>query len=300
MTTTQINYFLAVVKYKTFTLAAEELYISQSSLSKQIKSLEEELGCVLFLRESKENTLTDAGKIFFEYAEVFSKNHYDLTNQLKELASHSTKKPIIVGVLPVIYEYNIGHDLALFQRLISSSNVYINLVENTQSRLLNKLHSGKVDAIILRTDNMDLSNYHNIRIIEEDLVVAFPKSYSKLTERDSISIRDLANYPLIAFESSSDLYQTTQRLFKSTGRVPCFSYLYQRHEQILSMVNAQFGATIIPRNLIQTAAYPDICVAPLEGRPTTVTSLIALKSKPMTKELELLFHYFDDADDSDK
>lgn len=295
MTTTQITYFLAVVKFKTFTLAAEELYISQSSLSKQIKSLEEELGCVLFIRENKENSLTDAGRIFLEYAENFSKEHQDLTNHLKELMLHSSKRPITVGVLPVIDEYNIGHDLALFQNLIPSSNIYINLLENTQSKLLADLHSGKVDAIIIRTDNIDLSLYHHVTIKEEDLVVAFSRDCKDLLNKDALTISDIYHYPLISFESSSDLYQTIQRLFKYKGRIARFAYLYQRHQQILSMVNAKFGITIMPERLVNTSAYPNITYVPLQGAPKTVTTLVALKNKPLSKELALLFQYFENA-----
>lgn len=75
MTLSQIMYFLAVVKYKTFTQASDELYISQSSLSKQIKALELELGHTLFNREAKENTLTAEGERFLVYANKFSKDY---------------------------------------------------------------------------------------------------------------------------------------------------------------------------------------------------------------------------------
>lgn len=299
MTSTQISYFLAVVKYKTFTLAAEELYISQSSLSKQIKALEEELGCVLFLRENKENTLTDAGKIFFEYAENFAQEHFNLTKHLNELSLHSTKKPITIGVLPVIYEYNIGHDLALFQTLIASSNVYFNLLENTQAKLVNDLHSGKVDAIIVRTDNLDLNTYKHVKITEENLVVVFPKCFTELIGQEKISLNTLINYPLISFENSSDLFQTIQRIFKCKGRIPRFSYLFQRHEQILSMINAEFGVAILPEYLVNTSAYSNISTAPLETDYKTSTSLVTLKNKPISKELELLFQYFESTNKSD-
>ncbi len=65
MTLSQIMYFLAVVKHKTFTQASDELYISQSSLSKQIKALELELGHTLFIREAKENSLTPRVNAFW-------------------------------------------------------------------------------------------------------------------------------------------------------------------------------------------------------------------------------------------
>ena len=64
----QLKYFVAIVEQGSFWAAALEEYISQSSLSKQIKALENELGVVLFKRSGNKITLTEAGQCFYEYA----------------------------------------------------------------------------------------------------------------------------------------------------------------------------------------------------------------------------------------
>ena len=64
MTIAQIKYFLSVLEHGSFSEAAEEMYISQSSFSKQIKNLETELGVALFLRSNAKVSLTPAGEIF--------------------------------------------------------------------------------------------------------------------------------------------------------------------------------------------------------------------------------------------
>lgn len=298
MTSTQIMYFLAVVKYKTFTLAAEELYISQSSLSKQIKSLEQELGYSLFNREGKENTLTDAGKLFLEYSEKFSKDYSLLLARLGELSQRSSKKALTLGVLPAVSEYNIHNDLALFQTLISSSSIYINLLEGMQEHILNQLHSGKIDSVIIRTDGLDLTNYECVPVLEEELVVIYSEKLADLNQKEYVTIPDLVGYPLITFEVSSALHQTTKQLFKAQGMHPHFLYLYNKHEQILSMVNANFGISIMPINLVSIADYPNIRMAHFADHPTTCLSLVRLKSVPPSKALELLFEYFRSAHSS--
>lgn len=154
------------------------------------------------------------------------------------------------------------------------------------------LHSRKVDAIIIRTDNIDLSNYQSIQIIEEPLVAVLPKKYAEFTNKTSLSLSDLCSLPLITFDTTSDLYQTTQKLFKAKGINPHFSYLYQRHEQILSMINASFGAAIMPKHLVNTKSYPNLQLIPIEGAPNTTTSIVALKDACLSKELKLLFQYF--------
>lgn len=177
MTTNQIMYFLAVVKYKTFTQAAEELYISQSSLSKQIKALEQELDCTLFSRDNKLNTLTAEGEIFLIYAEKFSESYQQLMASLNSLHHKVAKQEITVGVLPVISEYNLHKHIALFQNLISPSDSYVNLIEGTQEGLLNLLHAKKIDSAVIRTDRMDLTDYDYVNILEEELVLVYSDKY---------------------------------------------------------------------------------------------------------------------------
>lgn len=298
MSSTQIMYFLAVVKYKTFTLAAEELYISQSSLSKQIKALEQELGHTLFNREGKENTLTDAGKIFLEYSENFSKAHSHLLSNLNVLSQRSSKKALTLGVLPAVSEYNIHNDLALFQTLISSSSIYINLLEDMQEDLISLLHSGKIDSMIIRTDGLDMSDYEYVPILEEELVVIYSEKLTDLAQKEYVTIPDLVNYSLITFEVSSALHQITKQLFISQGMHPHFLYLYNKHEQILSMVNANFGISVMPANLVPVSDYPNIRIAHFPDHPTTTLSLVRLKDISPSKPLELLFEYFNSAHSS--
>lgn len=156
MTINQIMCFLAVVKYKTFTQASEELYISQSSLSKQIKSLEQELDCPLFFRNNKLTSLTTEGELFLTYAENFSENYHRLMAALNSLRHKESKQAITLGVLPIIGEYNIHKHIALFQNLVSPSDSYINLIEGSQEELLNLLQAKKIDSAIIRTDSIPI------------------------------------------------------------------------------------------------------------------------------------------------
>ena len=64
MTHTQLKSFLVIARYRSFTAAADQLYISQSALSQQMKSLEQELGLTLFDRGSRQLALTEAGRSF--------------------------------------------------------------------------------------------------------------------------------------------------------------------------------------------------------------------------------------------
>ena len=93
MTFEQIKSFLAIVKYNHFTLASQELYISQSSISKHIKSLEKELGVELFNRQHRSVRLTEAGEEFYKFA---SKSMTNYNNILLDMKSFSLQRVYII------------------------------------------------------------------------------------------------------------------------------------------------------------------------------------------------------------
>ena len=112
----QIEYFLAIVKHGGFSKAADAIFISQSSLSKQIKALEEELGTELFNRRVAGNKLTESGELFLRYAVQVTRQHNDLMEALGALQSR-IKATIKLGVLPIMSldEYHFTADIADFQ-----------------------------------------------------------------------------------------------------------------------------------------------------------------------------------------
>ena len=292
MTLSQIMYFLAVVKYKTFTQASDELYISQSSLSKQIKALELELGHTLFNREAKENTLTAEGERFLVYANKFSKDYAAMMSNLNQMNGDSYKSPLVLGVLPIINEYNLNDDIVLFQKLIASSNSYVNLLEREQEELVNMLQFRQIDAAIIRMDSLDLSKYEYTTYMEEQLVIIYPDQMEELN-KEYVTLEELADYPIICFDKSSSLHRTIKHLFHERGLYPKFSYIFKHHEQILSMVNANFGVAVIPGNLVSTSMFPNIRVTHFKKPVTSKICLVRPKNVPITEPLNLLFQYFE-------
>lgn len=87
----QLKYFLTIVKTGSFSEAADEMFISQSSMSKQIKALEHELGIDLFKREHSKIYLTSAGKKFLDYAQNAIKDHNDIRLYLDEFVKKALK-----------------------------------------------------------------------------------------------------------------------------------------------------------------------------------------------------------------
>ena len=101
-----IHYFLTLEKHLNFTLAAEECFISQSSLSKHIKKLEIDLGVQLFIRDRRSVQITPEGKTFLKYAQdiytTYREMQSDLCNKLPD-----KQKIIRVSSIPIITQYQL-------------------------------------------------------------------------------------------------------------------------------------------------------------------------------------------------
>lgn len=74
----QLNYFVQIAKYGSYSLASQKLYISQPALSKVIKNMEEEMGFTFFYTYQRKQKLTDAGQAFYEKAVRLLDNYNDL------------------------------------------------------------------------------------------------------------------------------------------------------------------------------------------------------------------------------
>ena len=96
----QIDYFMAVATNKSFTKTSEELFVSQPAISRQISSLEKELGAKLFVRNNQKTELTAVGKLYFD---LFSRYKADLINTKLEAAELLGKKKGTVRVGSVQY-----------------------------------------------------------------------------------------------------------------------------------------------------------------------------------------------------
>ena len=107
MTLEQLQYFVVIVETGTFLGAAEELHLSQSSLSKSIQRMERELNVVLFDRSGRSARLTEAGHQFYNDAKNVLSAYTQLINNLNQIKD-SNENTLKLGLLPIQESFRIA------------------------------------------------------------------------------------------------------------------------------------------------------------------------------------------------
>ena len=143
MTLNQIIYFQKVARLENYHLAAEELYVSQPSLSRSMASLEQELGVPLFEKRGRGVNLTKAGKLFLEYADRIVEDCRVAMEKMSELASDGGR--IEIGyVFPLAGQY-IPCKVKEFLERPENRRVVFGFWQNHTSAIAEKVKSGELD-----------------------------------------------------------------------------------------------------------------------------------------------------------
>lgn len=183
----QLEYFIAVSETMNFTKAANNLFISQTALTKQIKSLEKELDTLLFNRDSKQISLTDSGKYFL----IEAKKIINQVNLSKN--NFISYQQGITGNLKIGFLKNLDPNLLV--KIISKLNkkyplLTIELNSYSNHELYQQLESATID-LALTMSNHD-PRYQQILINKYPLVVLVNKK-SELAKKDKLHQSELNN-----------------------------------------------------------------------------------------------------------
>lgn len=187
----QLKYFLKAKELLNFTEAASHLHISQSTLSQQIKQLEEELGIDLFNRFGKRITLSEAGMLFAGYAEQCLKSANDGRMLLKDLSN------LNIGEIAIGITYGLRHVLTktVIQFAASYPKIKLNIFFGTSEELEERLNNFSLDCILTFKEIKEEDNFNYRLLFSSPMSVVAARS--TLKEKDSISLKELSKLSLI-------------------------------------------------------------------------------------------------------
>jgi len=191
----QLESFIAIAKYKSFSRAAESLFLTQPTLSNHIISLEKELGTLLFNRMNKKVSLTDVGELFFQHA-------LDIINSRdRALFSLNQFKGEIAGTLEISsstvpQHYFLGDLIQEFAK--KYPNVRYKILRHDSHQVLDKISRGEVDFGIVG-QQLPIHNVRYHEIMGDEIQLLAHKDFPK----DTLAIDELKGVPLILREKGS-------------------------------------------------------------------------------------------------
>jgi LysR family transcriptional regulator, transcriptional activator of the cysJI operon len=206
----RLKVFCSVAKNLSFTKAANELYLTQPAVTKNIQALEEELGLRLFNRKANRIYLTAEGLVLLDYAGKISGLHMkleDALNSFKKNPSGSFR----LGASTTIAQYVIPPVLSNFHKKFP--NIKLSLFTGNTERIAGELLKGEIDLGIVegRIKNKDI---HYLKFISDELV-AVAGSNNCLANKKEISLEKFASLPLILRERGSGTLDVIEYALKS-------------------------------------------------------------------------------------
>ena len=275
----QLKYFLTIVKTGSFSEAADEMFISQSSMSKQIKALERELGIDLFKREHSKVYLTSAGQKFVKYAENTIKEHNDMRLYLDEFVKKSSKT-IRIGSIPVVSSYGVSEKIADFTTSYSSDvNVIIDMHEGSQDDVLKELEENKIDMALVRTEFLEnIDELEMVPYLDDNFVLVCSKNHP-LSQKKEVSLKEAAKYPLSLLSPSSRLYTIVVKAMEKEDLSVNVNCLTTRHKILLEIVQKSDSISILPDSLVDTKIFPNVMTIDLKEDLHSSVALVRKKEQ---------------------
>lgn len=278
MNTRQLQYAVLLSRVRSFSQAAESLRISQPALSKQIISLEDELGVKLFERTSP-LTLTPAGEYFTAKAERLLTEEDQLLKTLEKYKSGENGK-LIIGISPFRCLYLMPDFVREMRRIFPGLQIVLKEANSTQ--LHKGISEGAYDFAIMNLP-VDESLLDVIPLEQDELVLAVPRSMTGLIDTPAgelpaeIDLKDCAALPFIALSPGQELRTQFDKLCHHAQLEPAIPLEVVGVTTAWTMVLSGIGATVLPRQFAGTQAAQDVLLLPLRQRVVTRQPAIILK-----------------------
>jgi LysR family transcriptional regulator, hydrogen peroxide-inducible genes activator len=281
-----LKYLIALADHRHFGRAAAACFVSQPTLSTQIRKLEEELGVALFERAPRKVMLTAVGTDIAERARRIVSD----VEQMKEAARRSQAPEagtVRLGIFPTLGPYLLPHVIPGIRARFPELQLL--LVEEKSELLLSRLRDGRLDAAILAEPVHD-DQLHGEFLFEESFLLAVPAQHA-FAQRGSLAVSDLANEDLLLLEDGHCLRQQTLDVCHLSGASEKTEFRATSLETLRQMVAANVGMTLLPSLAVQppVAQPPGIRLLPFKDpQPSRRIALFWRRSTAMDGFLQRL------------
>ena len=238
----QLEYFVEVARQKSFSRAADILYVSQPSISKAIRELEGELGVVLLYRNTKSVELTDNGEAILTQAQQIISSFQNITAQLECVSKLLTGK-IHIGLPPITGVTVLAHLLGVFKK--EYPNIEVNLYEFGSKKIEIAIQEGLLDMGVICIPPETTEIYEIIPLVRDPLRIIMHPEH-RLANRTEINYEDLSEERLVLYSNDFGLHDMITEKFRQAGVSPHIFFKTSQRDLMTQTVAAGLGVAFLP------------------------------------------------------
>ena len=281
-----LKYFLAIAKEGSITKAADSLYLTQPTLTRQMQNLEQELGQKLFVRGKYRVSLTPEGLIFKKRAEEI----IDLVE--KTCAEFASTNEVIKGDIYIgCGETDSMKYIAAVMKELQNEypEIKFHIYSGNAEDVTEKLDKGLLDFGVL-IQPIDLSKYDYLTLPKKDVWGVIMRKDSPLAAKKVITLKDLLNVPIIASRQMSKKYSKESgfldwfgKEFNNLNIAATYNLLYNA----AIMVDAGIGYAVSLDKLADTSEQSSLCFRPLSPKLESGLDIVWKKNQVFSSAAQL-------------
>ncbi|MGL5285774.1 DNA-binding transcriptional regulator, LysR family [Aeromonas sp. RU39B] len=254
-----LRYFVELVRQQSFTRASEQLFVTQPTISKMVRTLEEELGGPLLIREGRKLTLTDIGQVLYQRAQTILAELHQLESELDDLKRLQRGK-LTLGIPPMV-----GHVVA---DLIHAYRqrwpaVELSIVEYGGRLIEQAVLQGEVDLAVTmlpaKAGDEALSSFELARYPMRVVLPDRPEWRGDAP----LAMTALREQPLLLYTQSFTLSERLEQYCAAAGFTPQIAARSSQWDFLAAMVRSGMGVTFLPEPVCRRLTGDGLVIRPL-------------------------------------
>ena len=279
----ELEYVLAIERYRNISKAAESLYLSQPTLSKFLHTCEESLGVRLFERNGNRYLLTHAGERYVDYARRILRIQADMDNELAEFASKACGR-LALGYQFYRSSYMVPMTMLKFKALYP--NAAITLQEDSSENLERMLLDGTVDLVIFNYTSRHPQLQYEV-LSEEEILLMVPENHPLAGHGETlpdlrypwIDLKLFKHEPFILQQSDQTTGRIARQLLAEAGIKPPIAMQTRSIEGTLHLVENELGCGFIVETHLKYIPSQKRVRSFSVGKPSTSIELVAARRR---------------------
>ncbi|MEG2890173.1 MAG: LysR substrate-binding domain-containing protein [Aeromonas sp.] len=253
-----LRYFVELVREQSFTRTSEKLFVTQPTISKMIRNMEEELGQPLLNREGHSFTLTDSGQVLFTHGQLVLAQMQQLEAELADLQSLQHGR-LALGIPPMV-----GHVYADLIRAYRSRypKVELSIVEYGGRRIEQAVLEGELDLAITMLPTKEEGALSALELDCYPIQVVLP-DLPCWRDRAEIRLGDLKEEPFLLYTQAFTLSERLEQACQQAGFTPQVAARSSQWDFLTAMVRSGMGVAFLPEPICRRLTPDGLVLRPL-------------------------------------